>query len=93
MAWTTARHPKVRTLLTAEPALLLRHGCILPDDLRKNRLTVSEVHQTIRSRGSGHVADIAAVVMETNGTISVITKSKIGSGSALVGVRDAPSPR
>lgn len=93
MAWTSSRHPKIRTLLTSEPALLLRNGHMLPGALRKNRLTESEVHQAIRSSGSGDVSDIAAVVLETNGSLSVISKAKIGDGSALEEILDASSPQ
>ncbi|NKX52050.1 DUF421 domain-containing protein, partial [Arthrobacter deserti] len=91
VAWVSARRPRLRSLLTSEPALLLRDGYMEPEALRRNRLTESEVLQAIRGSGSGDVGDIAAVVLETNGKLSVITKSKLGSGSALKGVRGATS--
>lgn len=46
--------------------------------------------QAVRSTGSGDLTDIAAVVLETNGSISVIPKDKLGNGSALEGVPNAP---
>lgn len=89
VAWISARRPRLRTVLTSEPVLLLRDGRMLTDVLRRNRLTESEVLQAVRGSGSGDIRDIAAVVLETNGKLSVITKSKLGSGSALEGVQQA----
>ncbi|MHA7156406.1 DUF421 domain-containing protein [Arthrobacter sp. TMN-50] len=86
VAWLSARWPRVRSVVTARPVALVIDGQLQPAQLRNNRLTESEVLQAIRSTGSGSVADIAAVVLETNGTISVIPHSKIGTSSALAGV-------
>jgi uncharacterized membrane protein YcaP (DUF421 family) len=61
--------------------------------LRGNRLSESEVLQAVRASGSGDLSDITAVVLETNGTISVIPNRELGNGSALDGVQDAPRPK
>jgi uncharacterized membrane protein YcaP (DUF421 family) len=67
--------------------VLLREGRFVHEALRKNRLTESEIRQAVRSSGSGDLRDIAAVVLETNGKLSVITKSSLGDGSALKDLR------
>ena len=90
VAWLSAHWPPLRSFVTAEPTTLVINGVMQHAQLDKNRLTESEVLQAIRSSGSGNVADIAAVVLETNGTISVIPNSKMGSGSALEGVGNWP---
>jgi hypothetical protein len=54
------------------------------DPLRTTRPSESMVLQAVRSTGSGDVADVAAVLL---GTISVIPNNKLGTGSALKGVR------
>jgi uncharacterized membrane protein YcaP (DUF421 family) len=87
VAWISSRWPRVRSLLTAEPTVLLREGRFVHEALRKNRLTESEIRQAVRSSGSGDLRDIAAVVLETNGKLSVITKSSLGDGSALKDLR------
>ena len=40
----------------------------------------------MRQQGSGDLGQVKAVVLETNGTISVITASRYGDGSALEGI-------
>lgn len=79
--------PRLRSLLTSSPVLLVEHGEYRDEAIRRNRLTRSEVRQAIRSSGSGDVSQVAAVVLETNGTLSVITTASLGNGSALEGVK------
>lgn len=83
VAWLSSRWPRARAVLTAQPSVLLRDGRFRHEALHRNRLTESEVRQAVRISGSGDLADVAAVVLETNGKLSVITKSSYGDGSAL----------
>lgn len=90
VAWTSSHVPGARAALTSSPVALLVSGELQHTQLQKNRLSESEVLEAVRATGSGDLSDIAAVVLETNGTISVIPKSKLGNGSALEGVHNAP---
>jgi uncharacterized membrane protein YcaP (DUF421 family) len=89
VAGISSRWPRVRVGLTAEPALLLADGRIRHEALRRNRLTESELRQAVRMQGSGDLSRVKAVVLETNGKLSVITSSAYGRGSAMEGVRGA----
>lgn len=82
VAWVSARWPRARALVTSEPVTLVRDGIVQEAVLRSNRLTESEILQAVRSTGCGDLAKVAAVVLETNGTLSVITSAKYGDGSA-----------
>lgn len=92
VAWASAHVPAARSVVASKPAALVVSGEIQYSQLRKNRLSESEILQAIRATGAGDVADVAAVVLETNGKISVIPKSKLGNGSALRGVTGMPGP-
>lgn len=83
VAFISARRPGVKKMLTAEPDLLLRQGRIDHEALRRHRMTASEVRQAARQSGHGDLAEIAAIVLETNGTLSVIGSQKWGDGSAM----------
>lgn len=89
VAWASAHLPHIRPALTAGPVALPIAGALQSDQLRRNRLSESEVLQDVRGSGSGHLFTVAAVVLETNGSISVIPENKLGSGSALRGVRNS----
>ena len=47
----------------------------------------SELRQAVRMQGTGDLSRVEAVVLETNGKLSVITSSSYGDGSALADVR------
>lgn len=92
IAWASAHIPGARSAVTSRPVALVLSGELQHAQLRRNRLSESEILQAVRASGSGDLADVAAVVLETNGTISVIPKNKLGSGSALNGVLGTPFP-
>jgi uncharacterized membrane protein YcaP (DUF421 family) len=66
------RNDRISHLVKDEPSLLLLHGRYLHSQLRKVRVTRSEVDAAIREAGNGGIEDIAAVVLETDGSFSVI---------------------
>ena len=89
VAFTTSHLPGGRSVITARPTLLLDDGRLLPEALRDQRVTEDEIRQAVRATGSGDLGDIAAVVLESDGSLSVISSSKAGNRSALDGVRRA----
>ena len=85
--WVSSRAPGSRGVLTAKPTLLLRDGQPLEDAMRGQRITLGEVRQAVRSAGNGDLTEIAAVILESDGTLSVIPSSAHGNGSAMEGVQ------
>lgn len=89
VATLSAHRPRTRAVvLTSRPVLLLADGCIRHQALRRNRLTESELRQAVRMQGTGDLPQVKAVVLESNGKLS-ITTSQYGNGSAMDGVRGA----
>ncbi|MFD1714383.1 DUF421 domain-containing protein [Amnibacterium flavum] len=83
VAWLSTKWGAVRGAITSKPAVLVSEGRVLEHAIRENRVTESQVMQAVRSGGFGDVSLVAAVVLEPNGTLSVIGKSSRGDGSAL----------
>ncbi len=83
VAWVTSRVPRARALVTAKPTVLLADGVLLEGALRQQRVTAAEVRQAVRASGAGDMSRIAAVVLESDGTLSVVPQSAFGDGSAL----------
>tara|TARA_R110000737_G_C14264504_1_gene429194 strand:- start:294 stop:524 length:231 start_codon:yes stop_codon:yes gene_type:complete len=73
--------------VTGEPLMLLYQGEFLLTSLRKARVTQDEVLSAIRSSGLSDVADVEAVVIETDGSLSVVKRHAESSHSSLEGVR------
>ena len=89
VSWLSVRSRTVRRLVRSEPAPLSFRGRLLDRTLRAERVTESEVYQAVRSEGFAGLDDVEAVVLESDGTFSVVT-NKSGSDSALA---DVPGTR
>lgn len=76
-----------RRLTRAEPRLLLRDGRFLEDAMRHERITHGEIEAIIRKSGQGRIEEIVAVVLETDGELSVIAQGNFAECSALRSVR------
>ena len=70
--WLSVRSPTVSNVIKSTPRLLAYRGEFLDDALRRERVTRGEVLAAAREQGVAHLADVAAVVIETDGTISVV---------------------
>lgn len=81
--WLSVRWGWLRAALKSTPTLLLRDGEMLTAAMRRQRVTDNEIYQAIRSQGIGDVGLVAAVVLETDGTFSVIPQSQAGVETAL----------
>lgn len=87
ITWTSVRFRWVRRLVTGEPLMLLYRGEFLSSSLRQARVTQDEVRSAIRSSGHADVATVEAVVLETDGSLSVVKPHAESSRSSLEGVR------
>jgi uncharacterized membrane protein YcaP (DUF421 family) len=75
-----------RAVVTARPTLLVSQGRYLEEARRGQRVSIDQIRQAIRSTGQGDVRQVAAVVLESDGSLSVIATDKIGDWSALAGL-------
>ncbi len=73
-------------ILKSEPRALLSDGIFDAQALRAERVTEDEIRSAVRGSGIGDLRDVAAVVLETNGTFSVISVAAAGDRSALPGI-------
>jgi uncharacterized membrane protein YcaP (DUF421 family) len=73
VSWTSVRRPNVERLVKSEPALVYRGGFVEPV-LRRERITEEEVRQAARGQGYAALDDVEALVLETDGSFSVLTR-------------------
>lgn len=62
----------VERLVKSEPVLLYGHG-LLRGPMRRARVTEAELQQAARSAGRKSLEEVAAIVLETDGTFSVLS--------------------
>lgn len=74
ISWMSSRHKRFSRLVKSEPKLLGYKGKLLYDAMKKERIVENEILQNLRSSGYSSLSDMDAIVLETNGNISVISK-------------------
>ncbi|MGD9710938.1 MAG: DUF421 domain-containing protein [Thermomicrobiales bacterium] len=87
LTWTSYRSGAVSNMVKASPALLFYEGAYLEEAMRRERVLASEVRAAIREQGHGSIELVKAVVLETDGSFSVIGGQDAVPNSALEGVR------
>ncbi|MGB3612236.1 MAG: YetF domain-containing protein [Elainellaceae cyanobacterium] len=75
----------IQHLIKAEPTLLLYNGEFQQQALTQERVAKGEVLASVRSRGIGDITQVAAVILETDGSFSVI--KNLDGGSSLKDVQ------
>jgi uncharacterized membrane protein YcaP (DUF421 family) len=89
VAWLSVRSRAVRGFVSSEPTLLLFQGRYLDAALRRERVSREEVRAAVRAAGVASPAEVTAVVLESDGTFSVVLGAGDEAGS-LEGVRGVP---
>lgn len=65
-----------RDLIKSEPSLLFYRGNFLEPAIQRQRVTKEEVFAAMRSAGATSPSGVDAVVLETDGSFSVVTGSR-----------------
>jgi uncharacterized membrane protein YcaP (DUF421 family) len=87
VTWLSVRVEAVQRAVKASPRVLLYRGRFIEDALRHERVTEAEVRATLRANGVASVDAVGAVVLETDGSMSVIKDLGPGEPTAMQDVR------
>lgn len=93
LTWTSVRSSGVQDLVKARPALLFYRGRFLEHSLVNERVTREEVLAVAREQGHSDLSSVGAVVLETDGSMSVVPPPDPDGAEAvstLKTVRHAP---
>ena len=77
------RSAEFQKLVKSEPTLLMFNGEFRHNTMREQRVSEGEVRAAIRSAGLASARDAEAVVLETDGSFSVVKRSIEGASDAL----------
>lgn len=96
LAWLSSRPGELarrfQNLVKSEPTLLFHRGRFLEKAMRRERVAEVEVLAALRGEGIANVQEVEAVVLEADGTLSVIPKSGAVSAGSLENVSGYPPP-
>ncbi len=74
VTWASIRSRRFRRWIKAEPSALLKSGNLIEDAMRAERVTRDEVEAAIRAAGYRDPSEIALVMLETDGSMSVVPR-------------------
>lgn len=67
---------KARAIICGKPSILIEGGRIVQDEFEKQRYTINDLMEQLRSKNIANIADVEFAILETSGQISVIPKSQ-----------------
>jgi len=67
---------RFRALLCGRPTLIIRNGKLLQRAMQKNRFTVDELHEQLRSQNVTDLEDVKYAILETSGKVSLLLYSQ-----------------
>ena len=83
ITWMVVRFGWFDHLVTARPTLLVYRGRYRHEAMRRERVPESEIVAAVRGRGISSMEDVGAVVLETDGSFSVLGMFDSRVASAL----------
>lgn len=84
ITFTAVRSKSFNKLIKSEPRLLFSEGEFLEQAMRDERIKDIEIMQAVRNSGEGDLSKVKAVILETDGSMSVITTQ---AGNVLANVK------
>lgn len=72
LSFLTLKIPMLRRLIDGSPAIVIQDGKLCQATMRKLRLTVEDLTNTLRQKGYFKLEDIAYCIVETDGNLSVL---------------------
>lgn len=72
VSWLSVKSDTFQQIVKGTPTLLFYQGEYLHEQMVSRRVAQEEIRFAVRSSGVGDLSEVAAVIMETDGTFSVI---------------------
>ena len=83
VTYASVRSERFQDIVKAQPTILYHNGVWHEDRMRNERITREELLASARQGGFGGLDQVGALILETDGTISVIGADKLGDERAL----------
>ena len=82
LTWLFLRSKRLRHLVGGGPVLLVHDGVPVDSHLRRVGMTPADLLEAVRGRGYASLAEVRAAVLETDGTVSVLTRHTMNEDRA-----------
>lgn len=86
ITWLSVRNGKINNLVKSTPALLVYKGRMIKQVMRKERIDEDEIFAIIRKSGLSAIEDADAIILETDGSLTVIEELRSLDDKAMANV-------
>jgi uncharacterized membrane protein YcaP (DUF421 family) len=91
-AFLSLKLPTFRAIVEGVPAVVIHHGRLDANELRKQRMNIHDLQAELRQHNLPSLADVEFAILETSGNLSVIPKPSARPATAKdVGKASAPT--
>ena len=73
LTFTSVRWKKFNKIIKSEPSLLYLNGSFLRETMKEERISEGDILQSVRNDGIGDLKEVKAIVLENDGSLSVIS--------------------
>ena len=72
LSFVNLKSVRFRSILCGKPAIIIREGRLVQQNMNKTRLTIDELYEQLRGQGITDLRTVKYAILETNGKISVL---------------------
>ncbi|MBZ2209763.1 DUF421 domain-containing protein [Massilia soli] len=90
VAALAVRSGRFRNWITTQPVLLAWGGHVLDDAMRQQRVAIEDIEAALRQRGFARLDQVMAVVLEADGSLSVVESAGTDGAARLSGMQVPP---
>jgi uncharacterized membrane protein YcaP (DUF421 family) len=76
ISWIVLHWSPARIIVNSRPTLIFHNGRFLDEPMRRQRVGEGDIRAAVRQHGQSCLEDIGAIILEADGTFSVIDKIK-----------------
>lgn len=76
VSWLTIRSTTIKRIVKSEPSLVYYNQEYLVDSMKRSRIAKAEIEQSVRNQGYATLENVEAIVLETDGSLSIISRSE-----------------
>lgn len=76
LSWLSLKSTTARKWIAGSPTVVIEHGKILDDNLRKLKFTLDSLNQSLRQKDIFDISEVDYAILETNGRLSVKKKEE-----------------
>jgi uncharacterized membrane protein YcaP (DUF421 family) len=66
------RHEGARKMFEGVPVILIHNGHLVEEQLRRQRISLDELQETLDEHGIEHISQVKLAILEMDGSLSII---------------------